>query len=295
MADAPPVRSCFSARSPWPPAPERGSETATTSSSAPRFTLRQAVERAFQNNPAVLTARQEIRRTKGVQIQVRAEAIPHLDASGMFNHIAPSLRAGSESAFTLSDNSYNVSLTGSQLIYNGSVIPAIKGAAAATDASLYALRNTIDQVIATVRQQFYLVILNRALIGVQEESVNLLEAQLKDQQNRFEAGTVPRFNVLQAEVALANQQPALITARNNYRIAQLQLARTIGLDFNPKPRRPGAARMRRRTGVYAARDATDDRDRVGQRAPAFPEAAAREYSRAGASGCVPPMPVSSRT
>ena len=211
-----------------------GSETATTSSSAPRFTLRQAVERAFQNNPAVLTAQQEIRRTKGVQIQVRAEAIPHLDASGMFNHIAPSLRAGSETAFTLSDNSYNVSLTGSQLIYNGSVIPAIKGAAAATDASLYALRNTIDQVIATVRQQFYLVILNRALIGVQEESVNLLEAQLKDQQNRFEAGTVPRFNVLQAEVALANQQPALITARNNYRIAQLQLARTIGLDFNPK-------------------------------------------------------------
>ena len=211
-----------------------GSETATTSSSAPRFTLRQAVERAFQNNPAVLTAQQEIRRTKGVQIQVRAEAIPHLDASGMFNHIAPSLRAGSESAFTLSDNSYNVSLTGSQLIYNGSVIPAIKGAAAATDASLYALRNTIDQVIATVRQQFYLVILNKALIGVQEESVNLLEAQLKDQQNRFEAGTVPRFNVLQAEVALANQQPALITARNNYRIAQLQLARTIGLDFNPK-------------------------------------------------------------
>ena len=96
------------------------------------------------------------------------------------------------------------------------------------------MRDTIDQVIATVRQQFYQVILNKALIGVQEESVNLLEAQLKDQQNRFEAGTVPRFNVLQAEVALANQQPALITARNNYRIAQLQLARTIGLDFNPK-------------------------------------------------------------
>jgi outer membrane protein len=211
-----------------------GSDTTATSSSAPRFTLRQAIERAFQHNPAVLTARQEIRRTKGVQIQVRAQVIPHLDAAGALNHLDPSLRVGSESPFTVSDNSYNVSLTGSQLLYNGSVIPAIKGAAAATDASLYALRNTIDQVIATVRQQFYQVILNKALIGVQEESVNLLEAQLKDQQNRFEAGTVPRFNVLQAEVALANQQPALITARNDYRIAQLQLARTIGLDFDPR-------------------------------------------------------------
>jgi outer membrane protein TolC len=120
------------------------------------------------------------------------------------------------------------------LLYNGSVIPAIKGAGSASDASVYALRNTIDQVIATVREQFYTVVLNKALIGVQEESVSLLESQLKDQQNRFEAGTVPRFNVLQAEVALANQQPALITARNNFRIAQIQLGRTIGLDFDPR-------------------------------------------------------------
>jgi outer membrane protein len=211
-----------------------GSDTAATSGSAPRFTLREAIERAFQHNPAVLTARQEIRRAKGVQIQVRSQVIPHLNAPGAFNYTDPSLRAGVATTFSVSDYSYNVSLTGSQLLYNGSVIPAIKGAAAATDASLYALRNTIDQVIATVRQQFYQVILNKALIGVQEESVNLLEAQLKDQQNRFEAGTVPRFNVLQAEVALANQQPALITARNDYRIAQLQLARTIGLDFDPR-------------------------------------------------------------
>ena len=243
-----------------------GSETATTSSSAPRFTLRQAIERAFQNNPAVLTARQEIRRTKGVQIQVRAEAIPHLDASGMFNHVAPSLRVGTESAFSVNDNSYNINLTGSQLLYNGSVIPAIKGAAAATDASLYSLRNTIDQVIATVRQQFYLVILNKELIGVQEESVHLLEAQLKDQQNRFEAGTVPRFNVLQAEVALANQQPALITARNNFASpSSSSQERSASIIIQRGDQAPLEV-----VGELASRRAIchDDRDRVGQRAPA---------------------------
>ena len=88
-------------------------------------------------------------------------------------------------------------------------------------------------MVATVRQQFYLVLLDRALIGVQEESVRLLQSQLQDQQNRFEAGTVPRFNVLQAQVALSNQLPQLITARNNYPISQLQLAKTLGLDFDP--------------------------------------------------------------
>jgi outer membrane protein len=63
--------------------------------------------------------------------------------------------------------------------------------------------------------------------------VHLLESQLKDQQNRFEAGTVPRFNVLQAEVALYNQIPQLITAQNNYRISKITLAKTLGLDFQP--------------------------------------------------------------
>ncbi len=246
--------------------------TNSSSSSARTFTLRQAVEFAFQHNPAILTARQEIRRTKGMQIEVLAQALPHLDATAAFNYTDPNLRGGSGSfttttsgggigvtpsplptitpapspgpsaspgtttvdSFSTSDNSYNLRLTASQLLYNGSVIPAIRGAGLARDSSLFSLRNTIDQVIALVRQQFYAVVLNKALISVQEESVGLLESQLKDQQNRFEAGTVPRFNVLQAEVALANQQPALITARNNFRIAQIQLAKTIGLDFDPR-------------------------------------------------------------
>lgn len=244
------------------------SSTSTRSSSvsARRFTLKQALETAFQRNPDILRARQEIRRTKGVQIEVTSQALPHLTADAVFNWTEGSLRSGGGGttittpgitptpvptvapitgtraaaettiipALTPTDYSYSLSFTGSQLLYNGSVIPAIKGAGFASDASLFALRDTIDHVIALVRQQFYQVILNRALIGVQEESVRLLESQLTDQQNRFEAGTVPRFNVLQAEVALSNQQPNLITARNNYRIAQLQLAKTIGLDFDPR-------------------------------------------------------------
>jgi outer membrane protein len=84
-----------------------------------------------------------------------------------------------------------------------------------------------------VKTQFYQVVVNRELIVVQEESVRLLESQLKDQQNRFEAGTVPRFNVLQAQVQLSNQIPNLIAARNSYRISILTLAKTLGLDFNP--------------------------------------------------------------
>src|SRR5437899_24902 len=219
---------------------------------APVFRLDQAVITALAQNPIVLQALEEIRRTKGVIIQIRAEALPQIGPSFSWNWTDPNLRQNTTGFTTFSagptpvpgtvmcvikklrsDIIYNVQVTGSQLVFNYSTFRAIRGTFFQRDSAYFALRNTVDQLISTVKTQFYQVIVNRELIVVQEEAVNLLESQLKDQQNRFEAGTVPRFNVLQAQVQLYNQIPQLIAARNSYRISVLQLAKTIGLDFNP--------------------------------------------------------------
>ena len=201
------------------------------------FTLPRAILTALQQNPDILRARQEIERTKGLYIEMRAAILPQIGATGQFQDVDPHLQTFGTTniGFATTERSYSVTLQATQVIFSGGrVISQIRAADFERDASYYAFRDVIDQVVATVRQQFYLVLLDKALIGVQEESVKLLQSQLQDQQNRFEAGTVPRFNVLQAQVALSNQYPQLITARNNYRIAQLQLAKTLGLDFNPK-------------------------------------------------------------
>src|SRR5437870_12663613 len=228
---------------------------------APVFRLDQAVVTALAQNPAVLQALEEIRRTKGVIISIRAEALPQIGPSFTWDWTDPNLHTSGTSPFSTfsvssptptpspggtptmmgvggiknlrSDISYNIKVTGSQLVFNYSTFRAIRGTFFQRDSAYFALRNTVDQTIANVETQFYQVIVNRELIVVQEESVNLLESQLKDQQNRFEAGTVPRFNVLQAQVQLYNQIPQLIAARNSYRISVLQLAKTLGLDFNP--------------------------------------------------------------
>src|SRR6266498_2213284 len=257
--------------------PSFGGNGTSSGQKVPTFTVDQAILTALQRNPALLNAEQEIKRTKGVIIQVRAQALPHITANGNFEWVDPHLQGarifgttsgtgttpgGTTGAASLfesppsqvkdiqtplaapaatpipnieaSNVSYSISVLGRQLIFNGTTFPQIRGTFFQRDSAYFAFRNILDQLLATVKTQFYQIVVNRELIKVQEQSVHLLESQLKDQQNRFEAGTVPRFNVLQAEVALANQQPALITARNNYRIAQLQLAKTIGLDFNPK-------------------------------------------------------------
>ncbi|MGZ5002399.1 MAG: TolC family protein [Chthoniobacterales bacterium] len=218
-----------------------GTDQVETSGRVPRFTLNEAILTALQRNPDIQRARQEIERTKGLYIEMRAAILPQVNATGIYTNTDPHLESlgrfsGPVGATTFtSENTYSITLEANQVIFaGGRIVSEIRSADFQRDSSYYLFRNAIDQVIATTRQQFYLVLLDRALIGVQEESVKLLESQLQDQQNRFEAGTVPRFNVLQAQVALSNQFPQLILARNNYRIAQLQLAKTLGLNYDPR-------------------------------------------------------------
>src|SRR6059058_928796 len=66
------------------------SET-SSARSVPTFTLDQAILTALQRNPTLLIAEQEIKRTKGVIIQVRAQALPQITARGNFDWTDPHL------------------------------------------------------------------------------------------------------------------------------------------------------------------------------------------------------------
>jgi outer membrane protein TolC len=80
----------------------------------------------------------------------------------------------------------------------------------------------------SVRLAYNDVLLAAQQIVVHEASVKLLQKELEDQQHRLDAGTVPKFNVLRADVAVANERPNLIHARNQYRIAKNNLANVLG-------------------------------------------------------------------
>src|SRR6266496_3035723 len=57
----------------------------------PTFTLNQAILTAVQRNPTLLNAEQEIKRTRGVIIQVRAQALPQINANANFQWTDPNL------------------------------------------------------------------------------------------------------------------------------------------------------------------------------------------------------------
>src|SRR6266508_2544359 len=163
----------------------------------PTFTLNQAILTALQRNPTLLNAEQEIKRTRGVIIQVRAQALPQINANANFQWVDPNLtgarvlgNTSPTSGFTpaaaaaslmeglptqvgdvraplaaatpvpvvrnveQSDISYAISVTGTQLIFNGTTFNQIRGTFFQRDSAYFAFRNVLDQLIATVKPQF---------------------------------------------------------------------------------------------------------------------------------------------
>lgn len=222
-----------------------------------KVSLLDAVNVALRQNPEVLKALREVERVHGQVIEVRAQALPHLALTSGYDHVEPPLASQGAAYFT-QNNTWRIALEVKQVLYSGGQVAAsIQAAQLRRDAAVFTVRDVVDRVVGLVRQEFYQVLATRALIGVAEESVELAGQQLNDARNRFDAGTVPRFNVLRAEVELASVRPSLIRAKNDYLIAQLQLAKSLGLDAAPggKPTFECVGEMRIADGLMGLADA----------------------------------------
>ncbi len=151
-------------------------------------------------------------------------------ATGQFGLLPFNSLLGSS---TVNDKTYTVSVEVQQTLYNAAIPPSIRQARFLRDAAYYALRETVDTTINTVKTDFYTVLYDQANIANQQENLRLLESQKTDQENRFQAGTVPRFDVLQASVAVANQRPNVINAQNTFNLGFIGLARVLGIEYGP--------------------------------------------------------------
>lgn len=177
---------------------------------------------ALDNNFAIRQAKERIRQQEGIVLEVRSAQIPNVGASAGYSRNAEEIGGGS-------DRNWSVNITARQVLYSGGGVRAgVEAQKLALDAAVLTLRAVINDALLQVRTRFYTVLVNRERIKVQEQNIELLQRQLQDVKNRYEAGTVSNFEVLRAEVALANAQPALITARNDHRLAIEELRQSLG-------------------------------------------------------------------
>ena len=184
-----------------------------------------ALRFAVENNFSIRQARERIKQQEGVVVEVRARAIPNVSAAGSYQLNDETL----SQTFPTSDRAWNLSITASQTLFSGGgVRSAVKSSELSREAALLELKAVVNEALLDVRVKFYDILLAKEKIKVQESNAELLRQQLKNATDRFDAGTVSAFEKLRAEVALANAQVPLITARNTYRLAIEALRQALG-------------------------------------------------------------------
>ena len=192
----------------------------------PQLDLQTALSYAVDHNFAIRQARERIREQEGLVVEVKGSVLPNLSLNGSY-----SVEDDALSNIVNNDQNWQLSLQVTQLIYSGGgVRAALDIQDLVRESALLELETVINDQLLRARTSFFNVLLAREQIEVQEQNVGLFEEQLQTTKNRFEAGTVSNFEVLRAEVELANAQPALIRARNNHRVAIDELRYALGYE-----------------------------------------------------------------
>lgn len=195
------------------------------------LSLADALNTALEQNATIREARSDLEAQHGVVVQTRAVALPTVQAAGKYTDESKTLLVFPFPA-EIPHQNWNSGIQIVQNIYmGGRMVAAIRAADATQKQAIANYQTSVEDTLLNVRIAYYDVLQAAQQITVQEASLKLLQKQLDDQQHRFDAGTVPRFNVLQAEVAVANQRPAVISAHNSYRISKNNLANLLGYNL----------------------------------------------------------------
>jgi outer membrane protein TolC len=199
------------------------------------LSLTDALNTALQQNSAILEAQNDLEASQGIVVQTRAIALPQVKATGQYSDEEISLLQQIPTPGFSYEQAHQNWSAGVQIVQSvymgGRMVAAFKAADATQKQALAQYQTAIADALLNVRVAYYDVLLAAQQITVHEASVKLLQKELDDQKHRLDAGTVPKFNVLRAEVAVANERPNLIQARNSYRIAKNNLANLLGYNL----------------------------------------------------------------
>jgi outer membrane protein len=192
---------------------------------APVYTVEQAVAVAQERNPDILIARKKVQAARGSWIEARSGFLPSLSSSGYYD------KRETQTATTLREEDYNAILKLEQNLYTGGAVTSRLAIAQLNlDKANYELQEIVSRVAMDVRIAFNDLLLNRAKVRVREDSVHVLDEELKSQQQNFSAGIVGNLNVQRAEVALANERPELLNAQTQLKGSYLRLGDLFGFD-----------------------------------------------------------------
>jgi outer membrane protein len=204
------------------------------------LTLQESIELALFQNPTYLAAEERVEGAESKIREAMAGFFPSLSVSGLRTLKEkimvlefPSFIPGEppqrvELDFTRDyQASFSLSIP---LFVGGQLKSGFKQAKYNHLSSEESRRQSEHMTVFNTKRAFYGYLLAQEFVRVAEEAVSVAEKHLKNVQMMYEVGMSSKFDLLRSEVQLANLKPQLIKAKNNVKVAELNLKTILGVD-----------------------------------------------------------------
>lgn len=160
--------------------------------------------------------------------QITAAARHLLDNKFKFQEIS---LGGSPVGFSLKEPYTNFALGASLLIFDGlSTWNGYQSAKLAHSASELTFKRAQFQLQQDVRIKFHQALGAEKLLEVANQNVKALEAHVRDVRNLIKGGVATRFDLLKAEVQLADAGTDYLAAEDDLVLTRSKLAQAMGVD-----------------------------------------------------------------
>ena len=207
------------------------------------LTLERAIELGLENDEALRQARVGIEGARAEVAQARSNALPHLTLSGQYgrNILKPAFFLPEEFRED-PDSPAKVEIGEDNEFYGQATVTQILWAAGRVSAGLVAAKEflssygmqekaTADYVRFGVKEAYFTALLSQRALEIEKRAMIETEEAARIARAGFEQGMVSRFDLLRAEVELANRSAPLVKAENDYEQALVTLSRRCGLDL----------------------------------------------------------------
>ncbi len=188
------------------------------------LSLEDSIAKALQNNPAIKIAGAN-REAAEFDINIaKGGNLPKLSLT----------HSDTRSNNTVdTKNSFSNSVGLKMNLYSGGMVEGnIEKAKLGLKVADLDVEKSKQQVKLDATKGYFTILQTRNTVKVDQESVNQMEAHLKNVEAQYNVGTVAKSDVLRSQVELANNQQVLTKAQNAYEIAISNLNNVMGLPLD---------------------------------------------------------------
>jgi len=226
------------------------------------YTLEEAINTAISNNRDIAVSILNTKKSEAAVNEAYGYAMPSIDAAANFSHFLqkpktpfPDFEALLTNATYsilfdegviprdnskyvpvdtklqsfVQSNSYNASLTLTQIIFSSAVFEGIGASQTYYDLAKAELKNTVSKTVLDVQKAFYGVLLAKAVRDITDSSFTNAQENFDNVKALYDQGMVSEFDKLQAEVQVENIRPVLLRMENVLKSAKDGFKITLGI------------------------------------------------------------------